>query len=283
MDFPNETKAFHDPVVIKHPEPAGADYIYIAANSQNNGVLRTVENVPNREPGDRLTQIAEEKGFFSQPAPDSAVLPAGGDLSKKKLYVLWKENKKAPIRLVSINGETGKIDEPKDATTITDSQNKDAAFADDSWLWNGGNLAMDASDNVFFWENGTLYGYQTTSSIRPTPAESRQPSVSKLFAWMQAKGSGSSPPPGLPKELELLFGAEGTLFAQDSKTGAAFALIPTYHLPTAERSISSPTNLRVDGTAEGGETWTLQAPGSVLLGNGFTVKQGAALTVKNSK
>ncbi len=266
MPFPNETKAFHDPVVIRHT--GGADYIYIAANSQNNGVLQTVSNVPNEETGDRiakLTPVNKQEGLFSQPAPDSAVLPAGADLSTKKLYVLWKENNNAPVRLVSINGQTGKIDEPKDATTITDSQNKNAAFADGSWLWKGGDLALDASDNVFFWENGTLYGYQT------------KPSASKLFAWTQEKGSGGSPPHALPEKLELLFGSDGTLFAQKSETGA-FALIPTYNLPTTEASISSPTNLRVDGTVTTNNT--VRAQGSVLLGNGFTVSKNVTFEIK---
>ena len=269
MSFENAINKFHVPVVIKHPD--GADYIYIAANSGDNGVLRTVKNVPNEQPGDsiaELTKIYEEPGLFSQPAPDSAVLHKNDDLSKKKLYVLWKEKNDAPVRLVSVNGRTGKIDEK---TEITDSKNKNAAFANDSWLWNGGNLAMDAGDNVFFWENGTLYGYQT------------KPSASKLFAWKQPEGSN------LPQNLELLFGAEGTLFAQHCEndecraTAGVFALIPTYSWPTAAASISSPTNLRVDGTATSGKTWTLDAPGSLFLGNGFTVKQGAELTVKNPK
>src|SRR5262249_29359840 len=90
MPFPNEKNAFHDPVVIKHPD--GADYIYIAANSNDSGVLRTVKNAPNEKPGDRiakLTQISEVTGLFSQPAPDSMALPAKGDLSGKKLFVVW--------------------------------------------------------------------------------------------------------------------------------------------------------------------------------------------------
>lgn len=246
--FPPETTTFHNPVVIKHP--GGADYIYLAANSQDSGVLRTVKNVPSGVSGDRVAEISpvkEEKGLFSQPAPDATAPPQSGDLKSKKLYVVWKQAQSSPARLVSINGQSGAIEHRDTAPQLN--------VVDASALWSGGNLAMDTKGSVFFWENGTLYGYAAGAS--------------QLFARNIA---------GLPSNLELLFGSDGTLYAQDSNNGALSALIPSYQLPTPSDSISSPTHLRVDGNVN--KDTTLSASGSVFLGNGFTVKQGATLTIK---
>ena len=252
MDFPSETKAFQRPVVIKHPD--GADYIYVAANSQNSGVLWTVINVPTEVVGDRiarLSRVMEERGLFSQPAADSAAPPQKGDLASKKLYVVWQEKQSGPVRLVSINGQSGAIEKSDTELQL--------AVAGASELWSGGNLAMDASGNVFFVEQRTLYGYRSGVKLE--------------FASLID---------GLPEKLELLFGSEGTLYAQNSQNGALTALIPSYHLPGTVSSISSPTHLRVDGTAGENKEWVLSAPGSVILGNGFTVQKDATLTARGS-
>jgi hypothetical protein len=252
MDLPSETKAFQRPVVIKHPD--GADYIYVAANSQNSGVLWTLINVPTEVVGDRiarLSRVMEERGLFSQPAADSAAPPQKGDLASKKLYVVWQEKQSGPVRLVSINGQSGAIEKRDTELQL--------AVAGASELWSGGNLAMDASGNVFFVEQRTLYGYRSGVKLE--------------FASLVD---------GLPEKLELLFGSEGTLYAQNSQNGALTALIPSYHLPGTVSSISSPTHLRVDGTAGENKEWVLSAPGSVILGNGFTVQKDATLTARGS-
>ena len=251
--FPEASKVLENPVVVRHPD-GGADYIYVAANSKSNGVLKTIKNVPTGEIGDRiadLKQVKQETGFFSQPAPDSAVPPAKGDLSAKKLYVVWqdKEKQPSPIRLVSINCEYGAI-ENRDTQAITDL----ASVADGSWLWNGGNPVMDHDGNVVFWENQRLFGYG--------------PGNNQRFA---------AKIPSLPKELELSFGTDGTLYATD-KAGALWAIFPQSKLDASSPGlISSPTHLGVDGNVA--KEIILRAHGSLIVGPGFSVTQGAKLTM----
>lgn len=254
--FPKASKVFENPVVVRHPD--GADYIYVAANSQSNGVLKTIKNEPQGEIGDRiaaLSQVKEENGLFSQPAPDSTVPPAKGDLSAKKLYVVWqdKEKQPSPIRLVSINGQSGAI-EDRDTPAITDL----ASVADGSWLWNGGNPVIDHGGNVVFWANKRLFAYV---------ADNKQ-----LFA---------AEIPSLPEELELFFGTDGALYVTD-KAGALWALVPQYNLDklvnqTATTSISSWTNLRVEGTVA--KETILSAGGSVILGTNFKVNEKTTLKI----
>ncbi len=245
--FPSETKTFHNPVVIRTSD-GKADYIYIAANSQNTGVLRTVRNqlIVNGDRIASLSQVKNETGLFSQPAPDAT---AGGDLLSKKLYVVWKEDQSSPARLVSVNALMGTIENRQTAPQIT--------VAETSELWSGGNLAMDAKGNIFFWENGIFYGYG---------------GAAQLFARNLA---------GLPSGVELLFGSDGTLYLQDSKIGSLSALIPSYQLPnTQSANISSPTNLRVEGTVD--KDTRLSAGGNVTVSAEFKVKQGSTLSVKTN-
>jgi hypothetical protein len=247
LTFPSETKTFHNPVVIKTSD-GKADYIYIAANSQNSGVLRTVRNQPILSSGDRIASISHvknEMGLFSQPVPDGTA----GNLLSKKLYVVWKENQSGPARLVSVNAFMGTIENRQTAPQIT--------VAETSELWSGGNLVMDTKGNIFFWENGIFYGYG---------------GAHQLFAHSLA---------GLPSGVELLFGSDGTLYLQDSKIGSLSALIPAYQLPNAQSgNISSPTHLRVEGTVD--KDTRLSAGGNVTVGPEFKVKQGSTLTVKTN-
>jgi hypothetical protein len=123
---------------------------------------------------------------------------------------------------------------------------------------------MDQNNNVFFWENGTLYGCGADIKPLACPVNKGLPKDKQL-----------------PTELELLFGTDGTLYAQDSSNGALSALIPTYTFPMTQGNISSPTHLRVGGKAD--RATTLSAHGSVLLRKGFTVKKGASLTIKTNQ
>ena len=83
---------------------------------------------------------------------------------------------------------------------------------------------------------------------------------------------------GIPSKAQFIFGGEGTLYANDVDGRVLRAIVPQYTLsPDFNGNISSPTHLRVVGTA--GNTTVLKAAGSVLLGPGFTVKLGATLTI----
>jgi len=263
LDFPAEITSFHAPVIVKHPD--GADYIWIAANSTDSGVLRCIKNKPSGKEGDKVakpTTLWEKKGFFSQPILD-ATTPEK-DLSNKTLYVVSEAaDKNEGAKLFAISALTTGNSVSQSEKPIPDTKA--------SYLWGAGNLVMDKIGNVIFWENGTLYCYD--------------PAKNQVFA---AKPEVTTKT-GLEEELQLLFGSDGALYANNSSTGALYALIPLYRLPAKQESVStiySPTHLWVDGTAGQGKEWVLKAGGSVLLGNGFSekkgfsVKKGTTLNVK---
>jgi hypothetical protein len=134
------------------------------------------------------------------------------------------------------------------------------AVGNSQYLLNGGNLALDhpldQSGNCFVWNGAGKIGLYTFGTA--------------YSGLLQSSASG------IPMKAQLFFGSDGTLYGNEVDGGRVLrAIVPQYRLDASSPgSISSPTNLRVDGTAAGGKTWTLSAPGSVLLGNGFTVKQG---------
>ncbi len=117
-----------------------------------------------------------------------------------------------------------------------------------------GNPVMDSAGNVILWANNTLYGFTADAK--------------SLFAAPVA----SSP-------LQLLFGPGGTLYAISGTTVSA--LVPSFTLNAGSPTdICSPTHLQVMGTAtKGSQPRTLRARGSVILGNGFQVQNGAELKV----
>jgi hypothetical protein len=250
--FPAAIKVFHHPVVVKHPD--GADFIYVTANSQNDGVFKTLKNVLEGELGRRMAKLDEvrtEAGLFSQPVTSSTVPKS--DLKAKRLYVVrgtvGKDTTNA--RLVAVNAQSGAI-ENRDAPLIKDPSGNDASFVEPSWLWNGGNLVTDSLGNVLFWENGRLFAFGPNG---------KQLSAVNL---------------SLPDKARLFFGPDGTLYAAD--TGAVQALVPHYGVKTAGAiNVSSPTHLWVDGAVD--KDAFLSAGGSVFLGTGFTVKPGAQLRI----
>jgi hypothetical protein len=124
---------------------------------------------------------------------------------------------------------------------------------------------VDSAGNVVFWAKNALYGLNNESNA--------------LFA-------PTTPDPALLSDSQLLFGPGGTLYAVNRSGDfvSVSALIPALTLSADSKpSISSPTQLRVTGVAAkrpDGQAWTLTAGGSVILGNGFEVLNGAVLDVK---
>ena len=117
---------------------------------------------------------------------------------------------------------------------------------------------VDSSGNVF-WANNALYGFTSeTKSLLTAPVVSSTP--------------------------QLLFGPGGTLYAaySSAQSTTVSALIPSFQQSdTSPTSIYSPTHLYVTGGArQGGKPSTLEARGSVILGESFSVKMGETLTVR---
>ncbi len=84
-------------------------------------------------------------------------------------------------------------------------------------------------------------------------------------------------PGGIPTNAQLYFGTDGTLYA-NAPGDVLRAIVPQYTLSAnSAAKITSPTHLRVDGEVV--KDTELKAGGSVLLGTGFKVKQGATLKI----
>ncbi len=239
-----DNPSLHAPVVILHPDES--EKIYVAANSVNDGVLTCFNN--------RSEKIAAAEnwkpltGLWSQPildqlSPGSTQQPSAG----KQIFA---------VRVAKNQGTLTAIDW---LTGATKEMAPSFAVGTSPYLLAGGNLASDQTGNRFVW-NGAgdvgLFSFGTDFSGR-----------------LQSSASG------IPMKAQLFFGGDGSLYASTVDGDRVLrAIVPQYTLSAnSDANISSPTHLRVDGPA--GKTTVLKAAGSVLLGPGLTVKQGATLTI----
>jgi hypothetical protein len=239
-----DNPSLHAPVVILHPD--GSEKIYVAANTVNYGVLMCFNN--------RSGKIAAAEnwptltGLWSQPlldqlSPGTVKEPTSG----KQIFAVRAAKNQGT--LTAIDWLTGTI-KPMAPTF---------AVGDSPYLLVGGNLASDQTGNRFVWNGAGDNGLFTFGTA---------------FSGLM-KSSAS----GIPMKAQLFFGGDGTLYASTVDGDRVLrAIVPQYTLSAdSDANISSPTHLRVDGPA--GKTTVLKAAGSVLLGPGFTVKQGATLTI----
>lgn len=236
--------SLHAPVVILHPD--GSEKVYVAANAVNEGVLACFNNrsgtIAAAENWPPLT------GLWSQPIPDqlspgSVQHPASG----KQIYAVRVADQRGT--LTGIDWLTGSTKALAPAFAVGDSP----------YLLNGGNLATDQAGTRFVW-NGA--------------------GEVDLFAFGTAfSGRLQSAAGGIPVKAQLLFGGDGTLYANTVEGDRVLrAIVPQYTLSAdSDANIYSPTHLWVDGQA--GQTTVLKAGGNVLLGPGFTVRQGATLRI----
>ncbi len=125
------------------------------------------------------------------------------------------------------------------------------------------NLVLDGDDNVYFWNNGDLKGF-TKNCLR---------FVSRKLD-------------GLPKQLELLFAPDGTLFAR-TETNALYTLILMPRdrmLAITQDKIQADTIYNAESIKAGddvhipvGTNVVFKAQKQMAFGRGFSVKPGATL------
>ena len=121
------------------------------------------------------------------------------------------------------------------------------------------NLLKDGEDNVYFWNNGVLLGYTKDC---------------KNFLSQEAE---------LPKDLELMFAPDGTLYARTNQN-RLYTITPTQNQVTiAQNNLQTDTiysaktiqvvaNLKVTS-----EKVILKAENSISFGTGISVKKGASV------
>ena len=135
------------------------------------------------------------------------------------------------------------------------------------------NLVVDGADNVYFWDNGTLWGIDTHAG--------------KAFPTkINTKDSITGP----QKFLRLMLGPDGTLWANNNNGNELFAFKPSYasgDLTLEQKDIKTQTvyrtqnDLRVGSVnVKAGTQLLFQAGNSIRLDKGFTVQKGASLLIR---
>jgi hypothetical protein len=212
---------FHRPVVVKGPEQ---DYIVVSAYSQSNGTLSVYSG------GAVLAVLWENQGPLSQPIVDRA---------GKQVFVIQKGQLKAYDIL---NGKA----------VCTSEKTNLAATS---------NLVLDGEENLYFWNNGTLFGYRNNC----------QPLFQQALV-------------GLSKDLELLFGPDGMLYAKTAEQ-KLFSLTPIQPALTLKpgqvqtdtvysaETIQVATNLQVSKETH----LILKAEKTIAFGPDFSVQKGARM------
>lgn len=251
--FPSNLNTLRNPVAV-HLEN-GMDFIAVAGEEGNKGMLWITRNVPKSTNADSLATLTKRweypgaEGGIGQPIPCS-VRPDPKILSTFRLcfVAIGGSGTKMTSIPFDADGTAALVERPLSPVTGTDAS-----------------PVVDSAGNVVFWAKNALYGFNNESNA--------------LFA-------PTTPDPALLSDSQLLFGPGGTLYAVNRSGDfvSVSALIPALTLSADSKpSISSPTQLRVTGVAAkrpDGQAWTLTAGGSVILGNGFEVLNGAVLDVK---
>ena len=252
---------FHAPVVIQHPD--GTEKIYAAANSVGEGVLADFDNPRTkprqRVPGPITADWEPLPGLWSQPLPD---LLSPGTVSEpsttKQIYAVSVKNSQGT--LTAINWLSGSAQPQAPSFSVATSPDLLNIAS------NGGVIGVDTDGVVYVWDgnNVKLYIFTPKGSVAALPLATSS---------------------GLTVGSRLAFGSDGTLYLADASNAAnrtLRAVVPQFTLEkVSAEKIFSPTHLRVDGIVD--KNTELTAPGSVILRDGFTVKPGVTLTVKQPK
>jgi hypothetical protein len=136
------------------------------------------------------------------------------------------------------------------------------------------NLIADGADNIYFWDNGTIW-------LADTHAGS---------AFATKINDGQSNYTGPEKLLRLLLGPDGTLWANNNNGKELFAFIPRYaesDLVLGKEDLKTQTYYRTEKdlragpqVVKPGTQLLLQAGNSIGLGKGFSVQKGASLVFR---
>ena len=138
------------------------------------------------------------------------------------------------------------------------------------------NLVMDGANNIFFWDNGYLYGFNSEAN----PLFDKK-DFTKHELDEKQKGKG-------PEQfIRLMLGPDGTLWANNKNGKAIYAFKPQYaesDLTLKQEDIKNQTVYRATGrlkvsgvTLEQGDNILLQGQKGISFSAGFTVKNGASL------
>jgi len=155
------------------------------------------------------------------------------------------------------------------------------------------NLVMDGGDNIYFWDNGYLHGYNSDGEclfkevdLTKKGLEGQRPAVPEKVSdtGTAARNKESSGP---EQFIRLMLGPDGTLWANNKSGDSLYAFKPSFaeENPTlTQNDIQTNTVYRVNGTLavgslklESGTQILLQAKQGISFKKGFVVQKGAEL------
>jgi hypothetical protein len=155
------------------------------------------------------------------------------------------------------------------------------------------NMVLDGADNVYFWDNGYLYGYSSSgerlfkaSFINGSVLEKkRTANPEEVSAGEKAERVDASMGP--EQFIRLTAGPDGTLWANNENGNALFAFTPSFAeqgLELTQQDMKTRTVYRTSGTLTVGpvtlETGTqvlFQARKGIAFTRGFRAQNGASL------
>jgi hypothetical protein len=135
------------------------------------------------------------------------------------------------------------------------------------------NLVLDGADNLYFWDNGYLYGYRADAE-----------SLFEKIDFTKEKNGPES-------FIRFMIGPDGTLWSNNKNGNALFAFRPSYAETdlrlTNENDIKDQTFYRANDTLSVGAVTVkestrvlFQARNGISFPKGFTVKRGAGMVCR---
>lgn len=153
--------------------------------------------------------------------------------------------------------------------------------APDAGLKASSNLVMDGADNIFFWDNGYLHGYDAQ----------RKALFAKILLTSEVGArsvdEGGQPIQGPEQFLRLMLGPDGTLWANNKLARALYAFKPGFDeadLTLQQEDIQTKTVYRSTGSLAvgslklaAGSQILFEARQGISFAANFTVEKGASL------
>ncbi len=143
------------------------------------------------------------------------------------------------------------------------------------------NLVMDGGNNIYFWDNGYLHGFdKNRKALFP-----KQPLTSQVKD--RNLDESGKPVAGPEKFLRLVLAPDGTLWTINKKGRSLYAFKPEYaaaDVTLEQADITHRTAYRTTGSLavrslelENGTQVLFQARQGISFASGFTVQKGAEL------
>jgi len=140
------------------------------------------------------------------------------------------------------------------------------------------NLVLDGANNIYFWDNGDLYGLD---------ADGKPLFEKQNFTTGPEKRDAKAPPP--ERFIRLMLGPDGSLWANNKSGNALYVFKPHYKdsITLRQEDIKTQTAYRAASTLEAGGVTVkdgtavlFEAQKSIGFSRGFAVQKGASLLAR---